>query len=657
VADLSGKIIDDRYQLISELAAGGMASIYSALDTRLDRKVAVKIMHPHLANDEVYVERFIREAKSAALLSHPNIVAIQDQGWNTGGEPAVFIVMELIEGFTLRDLLVARGKLEPAEAFSYILPVLNALAAAHKVGIVHRDIKPENILISKDGRVKVADFGLAKDGSITGNLTVESSVVLGSVSYLSPEQIDRGVSDHRSDLYATGIVLFEMLTGSKPFTDTTPLRVALKHIHEEFPLPSTLNSNISPELDNIILKSVAKNPDDRYQTAAEMIEAIESYWQKIDPRHSQMSLELDVPRYLVNARKKKTKSQPTNAPTIALPSTKIKESEKKMAAKKTAKTGFTFKQFIVLIIIVGFVGGGYLYLSSSKKVERVPLTIVGESLSQAKIDLANVGNTNLVINKVQSSIVASGDVIDVNPSQGTQISSNTKITLTVSTGGNAVSIPLVVNSSPADATTTLAGAGFVISGTTKAFSSNVPKGLVIDTNPPGGSSVSPGTQVKLIISKGIDPNAPANPNATTNSSAATNTTSAGANSGPITIKNYVGKSADQALNELQAAGLQPTTITQSSNSIPAGLVISQNPDGSAPVAAGSTVQLVVSSGAPITIPNVYSLTLAKAKAIMEQAGFTVAVKGNNAANGIVIGVSPDSGNTATAGSVITLTVK
>ena len=194
MSDLTGELIDGRYQLQKLVAAGGMASIYVAMDLRLDRLVAVKVMHPHLANDEDFVNRFIKEAKATAALNHPNVVSIQDQGWNEGGSPAVFIVMEYIDGNTLRDYLFERGTLSAEEVLQYIIPVVSALAAAHSQGIIHRDIKPENILISKDGRVKIADFGLARGDQLGSTQTVESSIVLGSVSYLSPEQVQRGIS-------------------------------------------------------------------------------------------------------------------------------------------------------------------------------------------------------------------------------------------------------------------------------------------------------------------------------------------------------------------------------------------------------------------------------------------------------------------------------
>jgi len=286
-----------------------MATIYHALDLRLDRQVAVKIMHPHLANDEDFVGRFIREAKAAAALAHPNIVAIQDQGWNEGGVPAVFIVMEYIEGFTLRDVITEQGALGVTESLRYFAPVVSAMSAAHKNGILHRDIKPENILISKDGRVKVADFGLAKGPQLGATLTVESSVILGSVSYLSPEQVQRGLSDMRSDVYSLGIVLFEMLTGKKPFDGESPIQIAYMHVNENVMAPSILNPNIPPELDEIVLKATANNPDKRFKDAGALQEQILSLLAKLDPNRRQMSLELDIPIPKGKSPKKKSEKR------------------------------------------------------------------------------------------------------------------------------------------------------------------------------------------------------------------------------------------------------------------------------------------------------------------------------------------------------------
>ena len=295
MSDLSGELIDGRYQLTRQVANGGMASIYEAIDTRLDRKVAVKIMHPHLAQDEAFVNRFIREAKAAAALSHPNIVAVQDQGWNQNGVPAVFIVMELIEGHTLREYLNERGRFEFKDAINYLTPILSALAAAHDLGIVHRDMKPENILISKEGRVKIADFGLARGELIGSTMTAESSVILGSVSYLSPEQVQRGVADSRSDVYAVGIVAFEMLTGEKPFLGETPIQIAYMHVNQEIPSLRSKRKEIPEALDTLILQATNRDPDKRPRTAGEFLKALEAIQNEIDPKTNQMKLALDLP--------------------------------------------------------------------------------------------------------------------------------------------------------------------------------------------------------------------------------------------------------------------------------------------------------------------------------------------------------------------------
>ena len=287
MSDLTGELIDGRYQLIRQMAAGGMATIYEALDTRLDRRVAVKIMHPHLAQDEQFVERFIREAKASAALSHPNIVSVQDQGWNQHGSPAVFLVMELVEGHTLREYLNEQGALSVAVGIKFLLPVLSALAAAHKLGIVHRDIKPENILISKEGRIKIADFGLAKGPLLGTTMTAESSIVLGSVSYLSPEQVQRGVADARSDVYSAGITAFEIFTGEKPYAGDEPIQIAYMHVNERVPLMSTKRSGIPPELDQLIYRATNSDPDARPVDATEFHQSLTAISQALDPKQKQ----------------------------------------------------------------------------------------------------------------------------------------------------------------------------------------------------------------------------------------------------------------------------------------------------------------------------------------------------------------------------------
>src|SRR3954451_11122118 len=272
VADpLLGRLLDDRYEIRRRLAVGGMATVYAAIDTRLDRPVAVKVMHPALAADEEFVARFRREAKAAARLSSPAVVNVTDQGQDGG---TVFLVMELVEGRTLRDRLRSEGPLAPAEALAVLDPVLEALAAAHAAGYVHRDVKPENVLIADDGRIKVGDFGLARAVDASP-LTAATGLLLGTVAYLAPEQVRRGVADARTDVYACGVLLFEVLTGRPPFEGDTALSVAYQHLHDRVPAPSSLVSGVPEDLDELVLAATSPDPDDRPSDAGALLEDVQ----------------------------------------------------------------------------------------------------------------------------------------------------------------------------------------------------------------------------------------------------------------------------------------------------------------------------------------------------------------------------------------------
>lgn len=276
---LVGRVIDGRYRILSHLADGGMASVYVALDARLDREVAVKIMRPGLAVDHVFVERFRAEARSAARLSHPNVVAVFDQGECDGD---VFLAMELVEGKTLRDVIHEESPLTVRESLAILEPILEALRAAHLAGIIHRDVKPENVIVRHDGEVKVADFGLAR--AITNQTTTsQSGVLLGTVSYLSPEQVERGVADQRSDVYAAGLVLFEMLTGRKAVTGSTPIQIAYQHVHGGVPQPSSLVPSLPRELDELVAEAVAVEPDDRFASAQALLSALRAVRRSLRP--------------------------------------------------------------------------------------------------------------------------------------------------------------------------------------------------------------------------------------------------------------------------------------------------------------------------------------------------------------------------------------
>jgi serine/threonine-protein kinase len=635
VSDLTGEIIDNRYQLKRVVAAGGMATIYYALDLRLDRPVAVKIMHPHLANDEDFVGRFIREAKAAAALAHPNIVAIQDQGWNEGGVPAVFIVMEYIEGFTLRDVIAEQGALGVTESLRYFAPVIAAMSAAHNAGILHRDIKPENILISKDGRVKIADFGLAKGPQLGATLTVESSVILGSVSYLSPEQVQRGLSDMRSDVYSLGIVLFEMLTGKKPFDGESPIQIAYMHVNENVAAPSTLNSSIPPELDEIVLKATANNPDKRFKDAGAMQEQVITLLTKLDPNRRQMSLELDIPIPKSKAPKKKRakfgKLDIVKNITTQLDlkrSNVMRETSGTVKRKRKVSTRVKRNRAIALLIVLTIVAASWYKISGPGNKIAIP-SLAGMTQGQAAKAVAELGLTVEVTDKVFSEDVPIGKVITSDPAGGGRVAIAGTVNLIVSKGKDRIEVPDLVGLTVELATAALKSKNLKIGRVTEQYNYTLEAGLIIDGNPSSGSPVRRDSSVDLIISKGLE---------------------------QVELTNFQGKTSDQAQSELTAAGLIASSKYEYSDTIPIGTVISQTPNDVSTVGKGEKITLIISKGpSKIFVPNVYSLSKLAATKILEDLGFKVEFK-YIAKKKSVTNISPKSGTAVAPGSTVTITL-
>jgi serine/threonine protein kinase/beta-lactam-binding protein with PASTA domain len=631
MSDLTGELIDGRYQLIRQMATGGMASIYEALDTRLDRKVAVKIMHPHLAQDEQFVERFIREAKAAAALSHPNIVAVQDQGWNQNGTPAIFLVMEMIEGHTLREYLNEQGSLSVKDGIKFLLPVLSALSAAHKIGIVHRDLKPENILISKEGRIKIADFGLAKGPLLGGTMTAESSVILGSVSYLSPEQVQRGIADSRSDIYSIAITAFEIFTGKKPFEGAEPIQIAYMHVNNRVPKISSLVSGIPEQLDDLIYRATSSNPDERPRDATVFHEELSRISQALSPKDNQLSLELDIPiepmrpkptRKSLRAKVRElTESIPTPAPR----ETTEEVRKRKKASKRVRRNR---KIALLMAVVVGIVGWYVLIGPGSRVV--VPST-VGASQSEVSAALEPLGLTSLIIEKQFSEDIAEGRVIQSLPEAGGRVDAGGTVKLIVSKGPERFTLPLVVGLTPEAATNLIAKMPLDLKPLSEEFSTTVPKGYVIDSNPPSGEKVKRGSVVVIRVSKGIE---------------------------QIALASYIGKSSDQALNELQDAGFAVTSTYAFSETRLAGEVISQKPAGGATADKGSAIALVISKGTQYAyIPNLFSIEEAKAVQALKDLELKVVVKkiGKKAVKKVT-NISPKVGSKVKRGSTVTITV-
>ena len=643
MSDLTGELIDGRYQLIRQMAAGGMATIYEALDTRLDRKVAVKIMHPHLAQDEQFVERFIREAKASAALSHPNIVSVQDQGWNQHGSPAVFLVMELVEGHTLREYLNEQGALTVADGIKFLLPVLSALAAAHKVGIVHRDIKPDNILISKEGRIKIADFGLAKGPLLGTTMTAESSIVLGSVSYLSPEQVQRGIADSRSDVYSAGITAFEIFTGEKPYAGDEPIQIAYMHVNERVPLMSSKRSGIPPELDQLMYRATNSDPDARPRDGAEFHQVLTAISQALDPTQKQLSLELDIPiapmRPASQKPSRRERARIEKEKAVALKKIEntgenkkpqSKETTAQLRKKKKISKRVRRNRYIAagLAITLG-VFGWYALVGPGSKV--VVPSIVGATEKEANKALSPLGLTLIISEKRFDEDISTGKIIQSDPSGGGKLDPGGAVKVVVSKGAERYEIPSLVGLTPEAAVNLLAKYPVKVGELKEVFNENTPKGFVISTSPTVGEKVKRDATINLLISKGVE---------------------------TVDVASYVGKSADQALNELTDAGFDVDTVDQFSESVLAGAVISQLPSGGAPLAKGAKITLTISKGSQfVFIPNVFSLTEEKARAALSDLELKVVVKKIGAKKvKAVTNISPKVGAKVKRGSTVTITV-
>ncbi len=635
MSELIGEIIDGRYQLTRVVGSGGMATIYAAIDLRLDRQVAVKVMHSHLAQDEQFVSRFIREAKAAASLSHPNIVAVLDQGWNQGGAPCVFIVMELIEGATLRDYIIEQGALSAERALSIITPVASALAAAHKLGIVHRDIKPENILVSKEGRIKIADFGLARGALLGNTMTAESSVILGSVSYLSPEQVQRGVADARSDIYSLGIVLFEILTGQKPYQGEDPVQVAIKHVNERVPAPSTIKPGLTIEMDQLVLSTTDIDPDKRPRDAVILLEKLRELSEKLDPRKRQLSLELDLPPLAIKEpgkkdgakRLRRDKDREVEIPKNQEATVK-KEKSSSIGKKALSKRIKRNRQIAALIAISLGIGIWYVIVGPGSKV--IVPSLAGLTVREATSELADLGLDLKVEREEFNEDIPEDRVINSSPAGGGRISPDGTVEVTISKGKERYIVPTLQGLKIEIAEGLITDNKLVVGEVIEEFSSEFPKGFIMRSSPVAGERIKRDSQVTLYISKGIE---------------------------QVGISSYQGKSGEQALNELTEAGFDVETKYVFSEDLPIGAVVSQLPRGG-DIDKGSVITLTVSKGSEfVFIPNLFSLTQAKAVDTLKDLDLKVIIKkvGNKKIK-VVTNISPKVGDKVKRGSTVTITV-
>ncbi|MFF2011354.1 Stk1 family PASTA domain-containing Ser/Thr kinase [Streptomyces sp. NPDC058195] len=628
---LVGQLLDGRYRVDARVAVGGMATVYRAVDTRLDRVLALKVMHPTLAADATFVERFIREAKSVARLAHPNVVAVFDQG--AQGQ-YVYLAMEYVAGCTLRDVLRDRGALQPRAALDILEPVLAALGAAHRAGFVHRDMKPENVLIGDDGRVKVADFGLVR---AVGTATDTTGSVLGTVSYLAPEQIEHGTADTRTDVYACGVVLYEMLTGSKPHGGDTPAQVLYQHLNEPVPPPSAAVPGLPPGLDALVASATARDPEGRpFDAVALLAQAREARAGLTDAQLDAVPPQATAETH--DAAEDRTSVIPRLLPAGQGVSHHTSRLERPpLPPERTAPPGVLGRgprrsvlAVIVAVLLVLGIGTGVWYINSGQ-FSHVP-SLLGQTQEEAGKRLSDAGLELKGVKRSYSDTVERGKVISSDPKSGARVRGNDAVTLVVSRGPEIVQVPDLRNLSLADAKQELRNVGLVPGMITKEFDEETVRGDVIRTAPAAGTGRHPDSAVALVLSKGA----------------------------PVEVPDVTGLSVVDATAALAEEGLKAKALPGRVHSPQmAGDIARQSPGAGAEAAEGDTVELTVSKGPRmIDVPDVTGMDLDDAKNELEEAGFEVKVdRPFLSFSDTIESQSVKGGDQAPEGSAITIKTK
>ncbi len=596
---LVGALLDGRYRVQARLARGGMATVYTALDIRLDRRVAVKVMHPALADDEAFVARFIREAKAAARLSHPNVVPVYDQGADAG---SVFLVMEYVAGRTLRDLLHERGRLSPTQALDVLEPVLAALEAAHAAGLVHRDIKPENVLLASDGRVKVADFGLARAVE-AANLTATTGLLMGTVGYLAPEQVERGSSDARSDVYAAGILLYELLTGTPPHVGETALAVAYRHVHEDIAPPSAVIRSVPPALDALVRQATRRDPAARFPTArAFRAELLRTRPGPAGSGGGDLRDTVVVPRV--------ERVEERSAGSVAVSAPRRRRGGRLVAA-------------LVALLVLGAAGAGW-WFGAGRYTSVPPLLRLDRAAAVAKLHSA--GLKVQFTPEVFSQTIPAGMVAEESPDAGRRLVRGRRVMVALSKGAELYAVPQLAGMDVPTATAALEARRLrAVSG--PAEYSAVAAGRVTRTTPGPGARLRPGSAVTLVVSRGPK---------------------------PVAVPPVTGKDVPTATALLRAAGLRVTTTDAYSDTVPKDSVIAADRRAAAP---GTTVTLQVSKGPELfRVPAVVDLPVGRARATLLAAGFRVKVISVPFGPGRVLAQSPTGDGMAAHGTTVTLSV-
>ncbi len=637
---MSQQVFGDRYELVRHIARGGMAQVYLAKDLLLDRPVALKVLFPELSVDGSFVERFRREAKAAANLTHPNIVSIYDWGQ---GKQTYFFVMEYVDGRTLSSVL-RDGPLDPARAAQVAADIAAALEFAHRRGVIHRDVKPGNVLLDESGQVKVADFGIARAIGTSEDLTQTGSV-MGTATYFSPEQAQGYAVDPRSDVYSLGVVLYEMVVGHPPFTGDSPVSIAYKHVKELPVAPSELNPAVPASVETIIMKALQKDPAARYQRAGDLRSDLVRFLQG----QPVSATAADLPTRLVPgigaagvaaaaagfAGEATSVQAPANA-TMAIPPATDGAyrdgSGLPPGRSRKAAVAWLSAVLVVALAAAGFFGGRSLGLWGATKNLVIPPSIVHQPVSAAKATLRNLGFTDVREQEQYSATVGVGEVITTRPVPGTSLPSDKPVVLVVSRGQAPVPVPNVVNLGQGAAEKKLHDAGFKVN-TTLANSSTVKAGNVISTNPPPGQPAAKGSVVQLMVSTGKK---------------------------QVQIPTLVNDDPGTAGSVLGALQLTVVQSPEPSSTVPKGLVTRTDPPAGTSVPVGSTVTLYVSSGMQVKVPSLQGDTEAEATSALAAVNltpsFTIQTVTDPTQDGLVLSQSPGAGTSVPAGTPVTAVV-
>ncbi len=626
---LIDRTFDRRYVIKRKLGSGGMADVYLAEDQELGRRVALKLLDERHASDEQFVERFRREAQSAAGLNHPNIVSIFDRG---RAEGTYYIAMEYLDGRTLKELLIRNGPTPIPIAIDYARQILGALSFAHRNGIIHRDIKPHNIIVGSDGRLKVTDFGIARSGA---SQMTEAGSIVGTAQYLSPEQARGAPVDPRSDLYSLGIVLYEMLTGKVPFTGDTPVEIAMKHLSQVPEPPSKLRAEVPHDLDAVVMRALAKDPDQRYASAEEMDADLArvargvAVSRETEDAMTQVLAGVGIASAQTMVTRPRAVAAPPAPPAYRSPTPYYDYDE--------PPRGRSIWPWLLALglIIAGAIGGFFLYtkiqdqLNTNRPVAVPDVTLLQRDLAKLKIEQA--GLTPRIL-KASSDSVPRGQVSAQDPGGGAKIGKGSTVTLTVSTGLPRVLVPDVRGRSVTDAVTALAQLG-LNPRITRVFSSEQPD-TVTGQNPAPHDRVVKGSDVRINVSRGAK---------------------------PIPVPDVTGQPYANAESALRGQGFVVSRVDVQSDTAAKGVVVAEDPPAGTQIAKGSKVTLSVSKGpSSTTVPDVTNQTQADAETLLTGAGLTPAVifqpVTDPSQDGIVLSQDPVGGSNATPNEVVSITI-